>query len=70
MRTEFALLAWIAFAASLPCPASAETLRVGAGAGLRYLTAIGPIRVDIGVPLNPQRGDPAYGLYVGIGQAF
>ncbi|BDG72816.1 autotransporter assembly complex protein TamA [Roseomonas fluvialis] len=44
--------------------------RVGAGAGLRYLTAIGPIRVDIGVPLNPQRGDPAYGLYVGIGQAF
>lgn len=46
------------------------TLRVGAGAGLRYLTAIGPIRVDIGVPLNPQRGDPAYGLYVGIGQAF
>lgn len=46
------------------------TLRVGVGAGLRYLTAIGPIRVDIGVPLNPQQGDPAYGLYVGIGQAF
>lgn len=45
-------------------------LRVGAGVGLRYLTAIGPIRVDVGVPLNPQRGDPAYGLYVGIGQAF
>ncbi len=44
--------------------------RIGAGAGLRYLTAIGPIRVDVGVPLNPQRGDPAYGLYVGIGQAF
>ena len=46
------------------------TLRVGVGAGVRYLTAIGPIRVDIGVPLNPQQGDPAYGLYVGIGQAF
>ncbi|WP_198378097.1 autotransporter assembly complex protein TamA [Neoroseomonas rubea] len=45
-------------------------LRVGVGAGLRYLTAIGPIRVDVGVPLNRQRGDPAYGLYVGIGQAF
>lgn len=45
-------------------------LRVGAGAGLRYATAIGPIRVDIGVPLNPQRGDAAYALYVGIGQAF
>ena len=46
------------------------TLRVGVGAGLRYLTTIGPIRVDVGVPLNPQQGDPAYGLYVGIGQAF
>jgi translocation and assembly module TamA len=46
------------------------TLRVGVGAGVRYLTSIGPIRVDVGVPLNPQQGDPAYGLYVGIGQAF
>lgn len=45
-------------------------LRVGVGAGLRYATAIGPIRVDIGVPLNRQRGDSAYALYVGIGQAF
>lgn len=44
--------------------------RIGVGAGLRYLTAIGPIRVDIGVPLNRQSGDPSYGLYVGIGQAF
>ncbi len=32
MRTEFALLAGIAFAAAVPCPAPAETLRVGAGA--------------------------------------
>ena len=44
--------------------------RIGAGLGLRYQTAIGPIRVDVGVPLNPERGDPAYALYVGIGQAF
>ena len=45
-------------------------LRIGVGAGVRYATAIGPIRVDIGVPLDRQRGDPAYALYVGIGQAF
>ena len=45
-------------------------LRVGVGAGLRYLTAIGPIRVDIGVPLTSDRGDTSYALYVGIGQAF
>lgn len=46
------------------------TMRIGVGGGLRYLTAIGPIRVDIGMPLNPQTGDAAYALYVGIGQAF
>ncbi|WP_137123803.1 autotransporter assembly complex family protein [Roseomonas sp. HF4] len=45
-------------------------IRVGVGLGLRYLTAIGPIRVDVGVPLNADRGDAAYALYVGIGQAF
>ncbi|NMJ44034.1 outer membrane protein assembly factor [Roseomonas sp. JC162] len=46
------------------------TMRIGVGGGIRYNTAIGPIRVDIGMPLNPQTGDAAYALYVGIGQAF
>lgn len=45
-------------------------LRVGAGIGARYYTAIGPIRADFAVPLNRQRGDDAFELYVGIGQAF
>ena len=45
-------------------------MRIGVGGGIRYNTAIGPIRVDIGMPLNPQTGDAAYALYVGIGQAF
>ncbi|MFN7000423.1 MAG: BamA/TamA family outer membrane protein [Elioraea tepidiphila] len=49
---------------------SPATRREHSRAGLRYATAIGPIRVDIGVPLNRQRGDSAYALYVGIGQAF
>ncbi|WP_419898031.1 autotransporter assembly complex protein TamA [Roseomonas sp. USHLN139] len=47
-----------------------SNLKVGAGLGVRYLTAIGPLRADIGVPLNKERGDSAFGLYVGIGQAF
>ena len=46
------------------------TLRVGVGVGLRYYTAIGPIRADVAVPLVKQVGSSGYGLYVGIGQAF
>ena len=47
-----------------------QNLRVGAGIGLRYYTAIGPIRADVAVPLVRQVGSSGYGLYVGIGQAF
>jgi translocation and assembly module TamA len=46
------------------------TLRFGAGVGLRYHTAIGPIRADIAVPLNREPGGAGYGVYIGLGQAF
>ncbi len=42
----------------------------GAGTGLRYYTPIGPIRLDVAVPLNRAHGDDAFELYIGIGQAF
>lgn len=45
-------------------------LRFGAGLGLRYDTAFGPLRVDVAVPLNREPGDPNYGIYAGIGQSF
>ncbi|GGK38054.1 membrane protein [Salinarimonas ramus] len=51
-------------------PSFDEELRFAAGIGLRYHTAIGPIRADIAFPLNPEDGDDAFGLYLGIGQAF
>ncbi|MEQ8307438.1 MAG: autotransporter assembly complex family protein [Hoeflea sp.] len=44
--------------------------KAGAGLGLRYLTPFGPLRVDVALPLNKEAGDPDYGLYAGIGQAF
>ncbi len=47
-----------------------ERIRIGVGLGLRYYTAIGPIRLDVAIPVNPERGDPSYAIYVGIGQAF
>ncbi|APH74416.1 autotransporter assembly complex protein TamA [Aquibium oceanicum] len=47
-----------------------EDVRVGVGAGVRYLTGLGPIRLDVAVPLDPRAGDPDVAFYVGIGQAF
>jgi len=57
-----------AFASSYPD--FDERVRFSAGLGLRYYTGIGPIRLDVAVPLNRQRGDDTFGIYVGIGQAF
>ncbi|WP_380874118.1 outer membrane protein assembly factor [Sphingomonas sp. DBB INV C78] len=45
-------------------------LRYGAGIGARYYSSFGPIRVDIGTPLNPQPGDAKVAVYVSLGQAF
>lgn len=44
--------------------------RYGAGLGVRYLSNFGPIRVDVGTPLNPQPGDSRIAVYVSLGQAF
>uniref|UniRef100_UPI0040571980 autotransporter assembly complex protein TamA n=1 Tax=Devosia polycyclovorans TaxID=3345148 RepID=UPI0040571980 len=47
-----------------------EDLRLGAGIGVRYYTGLGPLRLDLAVPLNRRAGDPDYAIYAGIGQAF
>jgi translocation and assembly module TamA len=41
------------------------------GVGLRYFTFFGPLRADIGFPLNRRHGvDPPFRIYVSIGQTF
>jgi translocation and assembly module TamA len=46
-------------------------LFVGVGAGVRYYTPIGPIRLDFAVPLKRYDSDPeAFQIYIGLGQAF
>ncbi|GBH30484.1 translocation and assembly module TamA [Sphingobium xenophagum] len=45
-------------------------LRIGTGLGLRYYSNFGPIRIDVGTPINPQKGDPRVAVYVSLGQAF
>jgi translocation and assembly module TamA len=47
-----------------------DEIRVGAGLGVRYYTAIGPIRADVALPLIKQAGSSGYGIYIGIGQSF
>jgi translocation and assembly module TamA len=42
----------------------------GAGVGVRYDTGIGPVRLDVGVPLSGPEGAGGVGLYIGIGQSF
>jgi translocation and assembly module TamA len=52
-----------------PTP-SFDEIKLGAGIGVRYLTGFGPIRLDVGVPLNPGPDDGPVGVYVALGQAF
>ena len=44
--------------------------QLGAGLGVRYYSSFGPIRVDVGTPLNPQSGDSKVAVVVSLGQAF
>lgn len=50
----------------------ASDWHAGAGVGLRYLTPIGPLRLDLATPIrrNAGAGGGSFQLYLGIGQAF
>ena len=52
-----------------PTP-SFDEIKYGVGLGVRYATGFGPIRVDVGVPLNPGPNDNPVAVYVSLGQAF
>ncbi|MEX0342478.1 MAG: autotransporter assembly complex family protein [Erythrobacter sp.] len=45
-------------------------IKMGAGLGVRYATGFGPIRIDVGFPLNPEPEDSVVGVYISLGQAF
>ena len=47
-----------------------QDLMWGAGAGLRYFTPVGPIRLDAAVPLDRRPGDSPWQLYISLGQSF
>ena len=47
----------------------ANDWQAGAGLGIRYATAVGPIRLDLALPVGGTTGDGLQ-VYVGLGQAF
>ncbi len=52
-------------------PDTGEAFYWGAGAGFRYYTTIGPVRLDVAVPLRDREGvDDSFQIYISIGQAF
>lgn len=51
-------------------PQFSEATYVGAGLGLRYYTALGPLRFDFAVPLTERDDRSDFAFYVGLGQAF
>ena len=52
-------------------PESDPPLQWGAGLGLRVFTGLGPVRLDVAVPVNPRENvDEDYQFYISLGQAF
>ncbi|MCW4115315.1 autotransporter assembly complex protein TamA [Aurantimonas sp. MSK8Z-1] len=47
-----------------------SNLKIGVGVGARYLTSFGPIRIDVGLPLDKGPRDADFEIYAGIGQSF
>lgn len=71
INDQFGFVAFVdagnAYASMMP---DIGDIKVSAGVGLRYFSPVGPLRLDVAVPLNPEKGDPDFGIYVGLGQAF
>ncbi|MBK0398906.1 BamA/TamA family outer membrane protein [Limibaculum sp. M0105] len=51
-------------------PTFNDGVQVAAGGGIRYASPVGPIRIDVGVPLNRRPEDDSFQVYIAIGQAF
>ena len=47
-----------------------ETMRWAGGLGLRYFSPVGPVRLDVAVPINNREIDDAFQFYISLGQAF
>jgi outer membrane protein insertion porin family len=48
----------------------AGDLQFSAGVGVSYATPVGPLRLDVGFPFKPPRGDSAWQIHFSIGSYF
>jgi translocation and assembly module TamA len=53
-----------------PVENSASCWAIGVGAGVRYYTSIGPLRLDFALPTYRRSNDDRFEVYIGLGQAF
>jgi len=53
-----------------PVPDFGRDLYWSAGLGLRYHTAVGPVRLDFAFPLKDHDNQKTFQMYISIGQAF
>ena len=69
---EFGLVPFVdagnVYNSMLPEPKS--SLLVGSGLGVRYYTAFGPLRLDVGAPVPKRPHDDPVQVYISLGQAF
>lgn len=53
-----------------PLPGAAGDSHSGAGLGVRYQTPVGPVRLDLALPVTGPGAAEDVKIYIGIGQAF
>jgi translocation and assembly module TamA len=69
-RIQLAAFADAGAVYSEPFPDFAGDYLVGAGLGVRYLSTLGPIRLDAAVPLEKRPTDRDFQIYISLGQPF
>lgn len=47
-----------------------SSMRSSAGLGLRYYTSIGPVRLDVAMPLGRRPGESKFAVFIGVGESF
>ncbi len=69
---SFGMVAFVdsGFVSNDTLPFAGYDPRIGVGLGLRYNTGLGPLRLDIGTPVDRRPNDPRVAFYIGLGQAF
>jgi translocation and assembly module TamA len=53
-----------------PVQSTSTCWAVGVGAGMRYYTSIGALRLDVAVPTYRRPNDDRFEVYIGLGEAF